>query len=177
MSRAPIVIASTVAGLVLVLGYNPKSDAVAGASAAGSTMAVGTTTTAAASDGASTATDSTTTDSTEADATEATSSAASSSSGTQQVTGSVAEITERGRQYGQIQVKATVKGSTVIGVEITQLDLYDNRSQSIADYSVPQLEQQSIDAGSSQIDGVSGATYTSQAYATSLQSALDQLSA
>ncbi|MBC7461713.1 MAG: FMN-binding protein, partial [Thermoleophilia bacterium] len=101
----------------------------------------------------------------------------STSTAAQQVTGSLQQITERGRQYGQIQVKATVKGSTVIGVEITQLDLADNRSQSIADYAVPQLEQQSIDVGSAQIDGVSGATYTSGAYATSLQAALDQVRA
>ncbi|MBC7462156.1 MAG: hypothetical protein H7287_12405, partial [Thermoleophilia bacterium] len=56
-----------------------------------------------------------------------------------------------------IQVKATVKGSTVIGVEITQLDLADNRSQSIADYAVPQLEQQSIDVGAVLAAAVSGA--------------------
>jgi uncharacterized protein with FMN-binding domain len=39
---------------------------------------------------------------------------------------------------------------------------------------VPLLDQQAVAAQSAGIDGVSGATYTSNAYAQSLQSAIDQ---
>ena len=39
---------------------------------------------------------------------------------------------------------------------------------------MPILEQETVQAGSSQIDAVSGATVTSEGYISSLQSALDQ---
>jgi uncharacterized protein with FMN-binding domain len=40
--------------------------------------------------------------------------------------------------------------------------------------AIPTLEQQAVAAQSAQIDGVSGASYTSMAFAESLQSALTQ---
>ena len=51
----------------------------------------------------------------------------------------------------------------------------DGRSQQISTFAGQQLAQQALAAQSANIDGVSGATYTSDSYKTSLQSALDQL--
>ena len=48
-------------------------------------------------------------------------------------------------------------------------------SQQLAAQVIPMLKSEVLAAGSAQINGVSGATYTSQAYATSLQAALDKL--
>lgn len=48
------------------------------------------------------------------------------------------------------------------------------RDQEIAAYALPRLTQEAIGAQSAHIDAVSGASYTSQGYIQSLQSALDQ---
>ena len=53
----------------------------------------------------------------------------------------------------------------------------DGRSQEISSFAAPQLAQQALAAQSANIDGVSGATYTSESYRSSLQSAIDQLPA
>ncbi|MFF7652522.1 FMN-binding protein [Streptomyces sp. NPDC007983] len=48
------------------------------------------------------------------------------------------------------------------------------RSQEIAATAVPQLTREALSAQSAHIDAVSGATYTSEGYTRSLQSALDK---
>ena len=48
------------------------------------------------------------------------------------------------------------------------------RSGQISDYAAPILRQEALQAQSANINLVSGATYTSDAYAQSLQAALDQ---
>ena len=62
--------------------------------------------------------------------------------------------------------------------DVTALQLPDGdpRSSQISQYAEPYLRQSVLQAQSAAIDMVSGATYTSQAYAQSLQSALDQAS-
>ena len=56
-----------------------------------------------------------------------------------------------------------------------QYQTYDNRSARFEDYAVPILNKQVASAQSANIQGVSGATAVSQAYQSSLQSAVDQL--
>jgi uncharacterized protein with FMN-binding domain len=77
--------------------------------------------------------------------------------------------------YGQLSVTVTEGGSRVTDVEMASLNESDSRSVEIDDQAIPQLRQEVLSAQSAHIDGVSGATYTSQAYIQSLQSALDQL--
>jgi uncharacterized protein with FMN-binding domain len=78
--------------------------------------------------------------------------------------------------YGVLSVTVTVKGSTITDVGIASLDDGGSpRSQSIDEQAIPLLEQQAIEAQSANIQGVSGASYTSQGFAQSLQSALSQL--
>ena len=50
----------------------------------------------------------------------------------------------------------------------------DPKSSQISAVAIPSLEQQAMTAQSAQVDGVSGASYTSAAFAESLQSALTQ---
>jgi uncharacterized protein with FMN-binding domain len=45
----------------------------------------------------------------------------------------------------------------------------------INSWAIPQLQQETITANSANIDMLSGATYTSQGYVQSLQSALDKV--
>jgi uncharacterized protein with FMN-binding domain len=77
-------------------------------------------------------------------------------------------------QYGVVQVQVVVSGNKIKNVSFLQLTAYDPRSQEINSAAAPILLQQTLAAQSSQIDGVSGASYTSQGYVQSLQSALDQ---
>ena len=78
-------------------------------------------------------------------------------------------------QYGSVQVKVTVAGGKITQVAAVQLPQGDPKSAQISQYAAPQLQSEAVAAQSAQIDGVSGASYTSQGYATSLQSALDKI--
>jgi uncharacterized protein with FMN-binding domain len=74
--------------------------------------------------------------------------------------------------YGPIQVKITVKNGKVTAAEATEYPNGDPRDAQINAYAIPALNSEAVAAGSAQIDSVSGATYTSQGYISSLQSAL-----
>jgi uncharacterized protein with FMN-binding domain len=77
-------------------------------------------------------------------------------------------------RYGTVQVQVVLSGSTIQSVGFLQLTANDPRSEEINSQAAPILVQQTMQAQSANIDGVSGATYTSQGYQQSLQSALDQ---
>jgi uncharacterized protein with FMN-binding domain len=76
-------------------------------------------------------------------------------------------------RFGPVQVQIEVSGGTVTDVIALQLPS-GGRSGRISDYAEPTLHDEALAAQSASIDGVSGATYTSRAYAQSLQAALDQ---
>jgi uncharacterized protein with FMN-binding domain len=78
-------------------------------------------------------------------------------------------------QWGPVQVSATVAGAQVCEVHAVSWPSSDGRSQMINAYAIPQLDQTATASGGTQLDYVSGATYTSNAYAQSLQSILDAL--
>ena len=78
-------------------------------------------------------------------------------------------------QYGDVQVKVTMSNGKVTGVETVAMNGYDNRSLSIDAQAEPLLRQAALQAQSANIDLVSGAAYTSDAYITSLQSAIDKV--
>lgn len=77
--------------------------------------------------------------------------------------------------YGAVQVRLVITGSTITDIRALQLPNGDGHSRGIAQMAVPQLRQQVLTAQSAQINGVSGATYTSDGYARSVQSALDSI--
>ena len=78
--------------------------------------------------------------------------------------------------YGTLSVSATVSGTKLTNVAIASINDGGNfRSQSIDQQSVPLLEQQALQAQSANIQGVSGASYTSAGFQQSLQSALTKL--
>lgn len=88
--------------------------------------------------------------------------------GTQVLTGDAAQT-----QYGPVQVRVTVSGGKITGVETLQAPKGGRSDQVTAD-AVPKLDRAAVAAGNADIDAVSGATYTSAGYKQSLQSALDR---
>jgi uncharacterized protein with FMN-binding domain len=80
--------------------------------------------------------------------------------------------------YGTVSVSITVSGTKLTKVGIASIDDGGNpRSQEIDQNSIPMLEQQAVAAQSANIQGVSGASYTSAGFKQSLQAALQQLGA
>lgn len=77
-------------------------------------------------------------------------------------------------QFGNVQVQITVKNGKVVTADAIQAPDQNGRDQAINAVAVPQLNAAAVQAQSANIDLVSGASYTSQGYITSLQSALDQ---
>src|SRR4051812_33912774 len=96
-------------------------------------------------------------------------SSGSTASGSTTVTGDAADT-----RYGPVQVRITVAEGEVTAVAAVEYPQHDRRDQEINSYAIPQLDEEATSAKSSDIDTVSGATYTSEGYVSSLQSALDK---
>ncbi len=77
-------------------------------------------------------------------------------------------------QYGTVQVRVAVTGTKITDVSFLQLTSTDDRSAYINSQAGPMLLQETLTAQSAKVDVISGATYTSEGYLQSLQSALDQ---
>jgi uncharacterized protein with FMN-binding domain len=178
VKRGPIVIAGTVAGLVAVLEFHttPAKVTFAGSSTlpAASTGGTGSSGTGSSGTGAS---------GTGASGTGASGSgtggqpaSSGSTSGTRTATGPDATGPEVNYSWGVLAVKITVSGGKITRVGLAYLDDGGNpRSQSIDQQAIPVLEQQALQAQSANIQGVSGASYTTAGFDQSLQSALHSL--
>ncbi|MDH6115512.1 uncharacterized protein with FMN-binding domain [Kitasatospora sp. MAP12-9] len=92
-------------------------------------------------------------------------SAGASASG--RFTGSVVDT-----RYGPVQVQAVLTDGKITDITVLQQTTGGHSSQ-IDSYALPQLKSEALAAQSANIDVVSGATYTSNGYAQSLQAALD----
>ena len=77
--------------------------------------------------------------------------------------------------YGAVQVKVTVASGSISDVNAVRLTDRGGESVQISNYAAPILRSEVLQSQSAQVSSVSGATYTSEAYLSSLQSALDQL--
>jgi uncharacterized protein with FMN-binding domain len=78
-------------------------------------------------------------------------------------------------RFGNVQVKVTFSGKTITKIDVLQVPQESGRDQEIASYSVPILQQEVLQSQSARVDSVSGATYTSDGYLQSVQSAIDKL--
>ena len=87
-------------------------------------------------------------------------------------TGSVADA-----QWGNLQVKAIIQGGKIKDVQFLQAPNDRNRSVMINAYADPQLTSEAIQAQSAQVDIVTGATDSSDAFIQSLSDALAQAKA
>ena len=76
--------------------------------------------------------------------------------------------------YGPVQVRITVRDGKITAVSAPEYPQETPRDQQINAFAIPQLNAEALAADSASIDAVSGATYTSQGYIASLQSAVDK---
>ena len=76
-------------------------------------------------------------------------------------------------RFGPVQVEVVIADGKMSDVVALQLPS-GRRSGQISQYSEPILREEALQAQDANIDVVSGATYTSDAYAQSLQAALDE---
>jgi len=74
--------------------------------------------------------------------------------------------------YGYVQVQVTIAGGKITDVRALEMPI-GGHSGRIATFVAPILRSEALAAQSANINIISGATYTSEAYAMSLQSALD----
>ena len=77
-------------------------------------------------------------------------------------------------QFGPVQVQITVSGGRITRSEVLQVPWGNGRDQEINSQAVPILNSEAVQSQSAQIDMVSGASFTSNGYITSLQSAIDR---
>ena len=77
--------------------------------------------------------------------------------------------------YGTMSVKVTVAQNRIVGLSVNSLHTLDSYSQQLEGYAVPVLKAEVLKAQGIRINALTGATYTSEAYAYSIQSALDKL--
>jgi uncharacterized protein with FMN-binding domain len=74
--------------------------------------------------------------------------------------------------YGQVQVKAVIQAGRIADVQFLQYPNDRRTSIRINNIAMPYLITEAIQAQSAQVDVISGATLTSEAFAQSLESAL-----
>lgn len=78
-------------------------------------------------------------------------------------------------KFGDVQVSLTLKGGRITDVQWLKLPLDRPRSRYISQTAAPILRSEVLKAQSAKINLVSGATYTSDAWASSVQSALSHV--
>jgi hypothetical protein len=154
MRRVILAIVSTVVGLVLLLTFKTHSTSGAGSPPA----AIGTPSAGQGGAGQSGTGQGGTSQG-----------AGGSTTGATTVTGAAASTI-----YGPVQVQIMVKGGKVTAAKAVEYPQDTPRDSQINAFAIPVLDREAASVGSAKIDMVSGATYTSQGYITSLQSALDQ---
>ncbi len=76
--------------------------------------------------------------------------------------------------YGYVKVQATVQNGKISNVQFLEYPNDRRTSQRINAYAVPYLTQEALQAQNANVDLITGATLTSEAFQQSLQSALDQ---
>ncbi len=77
--------------------------------------------------------------------------------------------------YGQLAVKVVIAGHRIVDLRVQGLQTLDAYSTQLEQYVVPILKTEVLKAQGIRINAITGATYTSEAYAYSIQGALDKL--
>lgn len=176
MRRITMWLVSTVAAVILLFSYKTSTAGPGlGASAhAASNNAPGIVSGPGAAAGTPTPTPAGSASSASGSSNTASSNAGSSNSGSGSsgqdtvVNGTVAQT-----RWGPVQVQVRISSGKISDISVLQQPDGNGRDAEINSYALPVLKQQVLDAQSANIDGVSGATVTSDGYRESLQAALD----
>ena len=166
MRRITTWLLSTISALVLLFSYHTSTSS----GVATSIVASGTDTDTGSTSGATPQTGSGSGDSGSGSSSDSGSSGGSGSSSAAKTYSGDAVST----RFGNVQVEITVENGKITDSTVLQVPWNDHKDQQINSYAVPILNQEAVDQQSANIDMVSGATYTSQGYIQSLQSAIDQ---
>jgi uncharacterized protein with FMN-binding domain len=155
---------------VLVIGWQAGAAAAHNSEASASTSS----TTGSSSSGSATSGSASTSTPTSTSAPSSNSSSSSSSSNPSSAkSGSFVGATAN-TQFGPVQVKIVVSNGKITNVVALQLTNVGGRSQQISNYAAPILRREVLAAQSAKVQSVGGATYTSEGYLSSLQSAIDK---
>ena len=173
--KTAFLITGTVAGVVGVVSYNPPhlTNQIA---SSGGTPATNTATPAASattSNSKSPAQPAPTKSSKSTAKTQTASPAATTPTTTAGVSGTFKGDTSQTR-WGPVQVQVTLTDGKITDVTTLQYPNGDRRSQSISSQVIPWLQDEVLQVQSAQINGISGATYTSGGFKASLASALQK---
>ncbi len=157
--RAAVALSATVGALVLLVSFHTSSGS--------RSVAVGSTT------GVAATTATTNGGTTDSVGTPATADAPPSPTTTPATKTTTVDGPVIGTPYGDVQVRAVLRGSELLDVEPLVLPSDRARSRRISEEAAPLLRTEALRAQSANIDLLSGASYTSEGYAESLQGALD----
>lgn len=183
MKKIVYAVLATVSGLVLLFSYRTShvdaiqpvaaDTAATSSSSSGSTRSDGSGTESETDTGTQTGSGA----ETDAGSGDSTSGATGSDAGSGSSTG-LSDGTYTGSsantRFGPVQVQISVSGGQITDVQVPEYPSGNPRDRQINQRALPVLVAETTAAQSSDIDMVSGATYTSQGYLQSLQSAIDQ---
>lgn len=170
--RGAIALITTVCALMLLFTFKTPTQSSGPGSALGATS-TNTTTIGAGATPAATTVGSTTSAATPTTGTITSTATPTATTTTASTANKVVTGTAVSFRYGTVQVQVTIANGAITDITTLQAPNGGHSGQ-ISDYAVPILQTEALSAKSANIDLVSGATYTSEAYAQSLQSALDQ---
>ncbi len=152
MRRAPIVLSATAVGLAAVLGFKPREPTLPTGSPASSEVRPTASRPASPPSGIPPSRNT-----------------PQSSTDVKTATGDSIST-----PYGNAQVRVTIADGRITNIEAVHLQGNDPRSVQISSFAEPQLQQRALTKQTAAVDAVTGATFTSTSYESSLQSALDQ---
>ncbi|MBD3751674.1 MAG: FMN-binding protein [Micrococcales bacterium] len=176
MKRIVYGLLATLSGVVLLFSYRTSLEAVMPVAAddtAGTTTVTPEATPSASASPSTTAESATPTASPSASASDSTTTDTTTTTTTGLADGAYTGDAVRTR-YGNVQVQITISGGVVTDVQVPQYPNNDRKDQQINARALPILISETTETQSADISMVSGATYTSDGYIQSLQSALDQ---
>ena len=155
MRRVVLAVTGTIAGLVALLSFKSHSPTVPVAATTGTV-------------GGSSSSSSSTSSSSRTIPGEFQSVAGTLTQGETEITGKVANTV-----YGPVQVELVVKSGKIVKVAILEQPTNTIHDIQIGEFAFPKLISETLSAQNAKIDAVSGASYTSAGYISSLQSAVD----
>jgi uncharacterized protein with FMN-binding domain len=155
MRRVVLAITGTVAGLVALLSFKSHSPTVPVAATSGT-------------GGGSSSSSSTSSSSARTIPGEFQSVTGPLTAGESTITGKVASTV-----YGPVQIELVVKSHKIVKVAVLEQPTNTIHDIQIGEFAFPRLISETLAAQTAKIDAVSGASYTSAGYISSLQSALD----
>ncbi|WP_426621654.1 FMN-binding protein [Microbacterium sp. As-52] len=161
MKKILYAVLATISGLVLLFSYRTSLDAVmphdATPPTTGAVGSSGTSNSGASNSGAS----------------DSGASGSGASAGTGLADGTYTGASSQTR-YGPVQVRITVSGGQISDAQAIDYPDGNGRDRQINGTAIPRLVSETLQSQSAQIQMVSGATFTSDGYLSSLQSAIDQ---